>query len=334
MQPITASPIARLALPAALALLATGLAGCATPEGKKSAGAFPAKGLRVMAPAAPGGGWDQTSRELQGVLRKQVGKPVEVYNRGGAGGTVGLADFAENHKGDPYELMATGQIMVGAVETNNSPVKLDQTTPLVRLTADYEVIVVPKASPYKTVKDLTDALKADTKSVSIAGGSAGGTEQLLAGMIAKDIGADPSQVNYVAHSGGGEALITMLSGKVKAGISGISEVSDKIESGDLRPLAVSSPQRLPDVNAPTLKESGVDVELANWRGVMAPPGISDSDEKALEDMFTKLAKSPEWKQVLQKRGWQDNFLAGQEFETFLTQETKDVRAILGELGLT
>jgi putative tricarboxylic transport membrane protein len=313
----------------ALALLATG---CATQQGGSTAGRFPSKPLRIMAPAAPGGGWDQTSRELQAVLRGQTGKPVEVYNVGGAGGTVGLAQYV-GKRGNPYELMTMGLIMAGAVETNNSKVRLDQVTPLARLTADYEVIVVPAKSSYRSMQDLAKAMRADTAAVSIAGGSAGGVEQILAGMVAKAVGADPSKVNYIAHAGGGEALTTILSGRSKAGISGISEISEQIAAGKVRALAVSAPQRLGAVNAPTLRETGINVELANWRGIVAPPGISQADETALERMLTQMARSPQWRTVLERRGWQDNYLAGEEFERFMAAEQARVRGVLGELGL-
>jgi putative tricarboxylic transport membrane protein len=312
-----------------LALLATG---CASEQGQPTAGRFPREPLRIMAPAAPGGGWDQTSRELQSVLRSQTRKPVEVYNVAGAGGTVGLAQYV-GKRGDPYELMTMGLIMTGAVETNHSKVRLDQVTPLARLTADYEVIVVPAKSPYQDMQGLAKAMREDIGAVSIAGGSAGGVEQILAGLVAKAIGADPHKVNYIPHSGGGEALTTILSGRATAGISGISEISEQIEAGQVRALAVSSPRRLSAVNAPTLRESGIAVDLANWRGIVAPPGVSQQDEAALEQMLTQMAHSPQWRAVLARRGWEDNFLAGDEFERFMTTEQTRVHGVLGELGL-
>lgn len=325
------APLRRIVAGAgALVLL---MAGCATQQQEGSAtGAFPRKPLRIMAPAAPGGGWDQTSREMQTVLRRQTAKPVEVYNVGGAGGTVGLAQYV-GKRGNPYELMTMGLIMAGAVETNHSRVRLDQVTPLARLTADYEVIVVPATSSYRSMRDLAAAIRKDTASVSIAGGSAGGVEQILAGLVAKAVGADPSKVNYIAHAGGGEALTTILSGRAKAGISGISEISEQIKAGKVRALAVSSAQRLGSVNAPTLRETGIDVDLANWRGIVAPPGISKADEAALERMLTEMARSSQWRSVLQRRDWQDNFMAGEQFERFMTAEQTRVRGVLGELGL-
>lgn len=320
------------------AVLATGLAVTACAPSQDSGGTdaqaagWPTGDVRIMAPADAGGGWDQTSRALQEVMSGRVDVPVEVYNVGGAGGTVGIAQFVGN-EGDPNELMTMGSIMVGAIETNASPVTLDEVTPLVRLLGEYEVIVAPTASPFQTIDDMVAAMQADVGSVAIAGGSAGGIEQILAGLVAQEIGADPAAVNYIPHSGGGEALATILSGRVQAGISGINEIREQIEAGQVRALAVSSPERIEGIDAPTLTEAGLDIELANWRGMVAPPGISAEEEQAIEDALTDLAESPEWQQVLADRGWDDQFLAGEEFEQFLDEEQERIRGVLEDLGL-
>ncbi len=320
------------------AVLAAGLAvtGCAPSQDSADtatqAAGLPTGDVRIMAPADPGGGWDQTSRAVQEVLSGQVDASVEVYNVGGAGGTVGLAQFVGN-EGNPEQLMTMGSIMVGAIETNASPVTLDEVTPLVRLLGEYEVIVAPTNSPFQTMDDMVAAMREDLGSVAIAGGSAGGIEQVLAGLIAQQIGAEAAAVNYIPHSGGGEALSTILSGRVQAGISGIGEIREQIEAGQVRALAVSSPERIEGIDAPTLKEAGLDIELANWRGMVAPPGITAEQEKAIEDALTRMAQSPEWQEVLADRGWDDQFLAGEEFDEFLDAEQKRTRAVLEELGL-
>jgi putative tricarboxylic transport membrane protein len=328
-------------LPAAVAMLALGLTAtaCAPSSGSgdgdgeaNAAGGWPTGDVRIMAPADPGGGWDQTSRAIQEVLAGQLDSSVEVYNVGGAGGTVGIAQFVGS-EGDPSELMTMGSIMVGAIETNDSPVTLEQVTPLVRLLGEYEVIVAPQNSPFRTIDDMVEAMRSDLGSVAIAGGSAGGVEQVLAGLLAQEIGADPAGVNYIPHSGGGEALATILSGRVQAGISGIGEIREQIEAGQVRALAVSSPERIEGIDAPTLIEAGVDVELANWRGMVAPPGIDAEQEQAIEDALTEMAQSQEWQDVLADRGWDDQFLAGEEFEQFLTEEQERTRTVLEELGL-
>ena len=301
-------------------------------EEEVAAAQWPTGSVRIMAPADPGGGWDQTSRAVQEVLGGMVEPSVEVYNVGGAGGTVGIAQFVQN-EGDPNNLMTMGSIMVGAIETNASPVTLDQVTPLARLIGEYEVIVAPKNSPYQTIEDLLAAMEQDVGSVAIAGGSAGGIEQVLAALIAQEIGAEPTDVNYIAHSGGGEALATILSGRVQAGISGLAEIQEQIEAGQVTALAVSSPERLEGIDAPTLMEAGVDIELANWRGMVAPEGIEPDVEAAMEQQLQEMVESEEWQAILEQRGWSDQFLAGEEFEQFLDEEQERTRGVLEDLGL-
>jgi putative tricarboxylic transport membrane protein len=334
---------ARLVALATISLLATGCApgGDGEPDtaagggaggGSGAAAQWPTGDVRIMAPADPGGGWDQTSRAVQEVLDPMVESAVEVYNVGGAGGTVGIAQFVQN-EGDPNQLMTMGSIMVGAIETNNSPVTLGQTTPLARLIGEYEVIVAPQDSPFQTIEDMITAMESDIGSVAIAGGSAGGIEQVLAGLIAQEIGQEPTAVNYIAHSGGGEALATILSGRVQAGISGIAEIQEQIDAGQVRPLAVSSPERIEGIDAPTLREAGLDIELANWRGMVAPDGIDPAVEAAIEQQLQVMAETEEWQQILADRGWDDQFLAGEEFEQFLNAEQERTRAVLEDLGL-
>ena len=288
--------------------------------------------LRIMAPAAPGGGWDQTAREMQTALRDLAGR-TEVYNVGGAGGTVGLSQYARL-QGQPTELMVMGLVMVGAIESNDSPVTLAETTPLARLTTDYEVIVVAEDSRMARMEDLAVAMRADLGSVSIAGGSAGGVEHILAGMVAGAVGGDPAKANYVAHSGGGEALTTVLSGRATAAVSGVSELAPQIRAGNIRALAVSSPQRLPALpDVPTLREAGVDVELENWRAVVAPAGISADEKSALQDLIIQMTRSEAWAETLQRRGWLDATLAGPEFDAFIQAEQRRIAQVIAEMGI-
>ncbi|WP_214323389.1 Bug family tripartite tricarboxylate transporter substrate binding protein [Nonomuraea sediminis] len=289
--------------------------------------------LRIMAPAAPGGGWDQTSRTAEQALKSaDPQRKVEVFNVPGAGGTIGLAQLA-GEKGNGNLLMTMGLVMVGAIEQNKSKVTLSETTPIAKLTEEYEIVVVPASSPLKSLDDLVKAWKADPAKVSIAGGSAGGTDHILAGLMAKAAGVDPKQINYVANSGGGEALNLLLGEKATIGISGLGEFAEHVKSGKLRALAVSAPQRIADLDAPTIKEGGLDVELANWRGFVAPGGIKDADEKALTDLVTKMHDSQPWKDAVAKNGWIDSFQTGQQFTDFLGAEQTRVKGIIAEMGL-
>jgi putative tricarboxylic transport membrane protein len=323
-------------LPAVIAVLATVAIVVTTPHASRAGSTVEAaigdRQLRIMAPAAPGGGWDQTSRAIQESLRDIVGR-TEVYNVAGAGGTIGLSQFVR-FDGDPSQLMTTGLIMVGAVKANHSPYSLDDTTPLARLTTDYQIVVVTKDSPIKSLADVAAAMKKDLRAVSVAGGSAGGAEQILAGLMAKAVGAKPAQLSYVAHSGGGEMLSTLLSGRSTIAISGVSEIQPQVDSGEVRALAVSSPERLdglPDV--PTMREAGMDVELQNWRGVVAPKGISDDQKKALETLLVDMTETKTWRDILADRGWGDALLTGPEFEKFVKDEQARVSQVLDEIGL-
>src|SRR6185295_9095494 len=224
-------------------------------------------------------------------------------------------------------------VMIGAILTNNSPATLDQATPIARLTGEYEVVVVPAASEFKTLADLTAKLKADPGSVAFGGGSAGGTDHILAGLIAKGVGADVSKLNYVPFSGGGEALAAVMGGHVAAGISGYSEWEGQIKSGELRALAISAPERQPDIDIPTLKEQGVDVDLANWRAIVAPPGLNEDQKKELLALVDKTVKSESWKKVLAQKNWTNLYLAGDDFAKLLEQENSRVTEILKTIGL-
>ena len=246
-----------------------------------------------MAPAAPGGGWDQTARTMQTVLQETgISGSVQVTNVPGAGGTIGLAQFVNQAKGNPEDLIVGGYVMVGAILTNGSPVDLSMVTPIARLTGEQEVIVVPAASDIKTMADLVAKLKADPGAVSWAGGSAGGTDHIAAGLIAKAVGVDPTKVNYIAFSGGGEALAAILGGQVTVGISGYGEFESQIEAGEPARCSRSPARaRLEGIDAPTLKEAGVDVALENWRMVAAAPGLTDEQKAAITADIEKMATS-------------------------------------------
>lgn len=290
--------------------------------------------LKITAPAAPGGGWDGAARSVQQVLTQTgLARSVQVTNVPGAGGTVGLAKFVNGAKGDPNQLLINGITMVGAILTNKSPVTLDQLTPIARLTGDPLTIVVPANSPHKTIHDLAAAIKADVAKVTWAGGSAGGADHILAAQFTKAAGAEPGKVNYVAFSGGGEALAAMLGGRVVAGVSGYGEFESQIKAGKLRALAISSSKRLDGVDVPTLMEQGVNVEVVNWRAIMAGPGTTPERRKELIALIERMVTSKEWKELLKTKGWDDYYLPGDAFGAFLKEEQTRVGDILRLIGL-
>lgn len=290
---------------------------------------MPAQGvLTIFAPASPGGGWDQTARALQqALLVSQPGIRVQVDNVPGAAGTIGLARFVSAERGNPDALLVTGLVMLGAIVANSSPVTLAETTPIARLTGEFEVIVVPADSPYRTLGDLIAQFKASPAGVTWGGGSAGGTDDLLVRLLAEAVGVPPARANYIAFPGGGPALAALLGGQVSAGVSGYGEFAGQIEIGALRLLAVSSFRRIPHIDAPTLREQGIDLELANWRGLVAPPGLTNAERDALITKITRVASSSEWRAALARNGWEDLLLTGPSFKQFLITEQQRVEAV-------
>ena len=290
--------------------------------------------VKIMIPANPGGGWDQTGRNFSAAMIKAgVAKNAQFDNKGGAGGTIGLAQFVNTSKGDGNAIMVGGMVMVGGIILNKSAVNLSMVTPMARLTGEYDVLVVPTNSPIKTLKDLTDKLKADPGSVSWGGGSAGGADHILAGMIAGAVGVDPSKVNYIPYAGGGEAQAAILGGHVTVGVSGYAEFSAQIKGGKFRALALSSEKRVAGIDVPTLREQGVAVDMLNWRGVFGAPGITDAQKKELLAAIDTTVKSPAWKETLTKMDWTDIYLSGDAFNKYLEDENKRIGDILAKLNL-
>jgi putative tricarboxylic transport membrane protein len=307
------------------------LAACAI-SGARPARAQTLGAVKMLIPANPGGGWDQTGRALGAAMQAaKTAQSVQYDNKGGAAGTIGLAQFVNAAKGDPNALMIGGMVMVGGIALNRSPVDLSMVTSIARLTTEYEIVVVPAASPHRTLADLLAAFKADPGKVAWAGGSAGGTDHILVGLIAKATGVDPARINYVAFKGGGEAITAIIGGHVAAGVSGIGEFAEQIRAGRMRALAVSSPRGADGVAS--LKEQGVDVELGNWRGVFAGPGLSAAQRDALVAAVRGATESAAWKESLQKFGWEPAFIGGEDYRKFVVAEVARIGAIVDSLGL-
>ena len=288
--------------------------------------------LTIIAPAAPGGGWDQLAREMEREIERQaLAETVQVENVPGAAGTIGLAQLINSQRGDGGALLVNGLVMLGAILWNQSPVSITQATPIARLTGEYEVVAVPATSSHRDMQSLVRALRQNPAAVSWGGGSAGGTDHILAGLIVAAAGVDPRRTNYIAFSGGGEAVTALIGGQVTAGISGYSEFAQHLESGRLRAIGISAPRRVAGVDVPTFVEQGLDVELENWRAVVAPPGLNDAQRQALTAVVERMARSESWRATLARLGWTDSYLAGPAFDQFLDAERVRVGRIVSRL---
>nr|WP_196788875.1 tripartite tricarboxylate transporter substrate binding protein [Streptomyces caniscabiei] len=291
-------------------------------------------GLRFMVPNTPGGGYDITARTAaKNAEDAGLTHNIEVFNLPGAGGTVGLSRLVSEH-GNGRLAMSMGLGVVGAVRSNDAPKTLADTTPIARLTEEQDVVVVAKDSPYKTIDELVGAWKDDPGKLPVGGGSApGGPDHLAPMLMAQAAGIAPKDVNYIPFDGGGELLASILGDKVAFGVSGVGEYLDQIKAGELRLLAVTGPKRVAGLDAPTLQEAGYDVNFTNWRGIVAPPGLTEAERDKLTRLIEELHDSPEWRQSLKRHGWDDAFLTGEKFGDFLDAQDRRVVSVLKELGL-
>lgn len=289
----------------------------------------------VLAPGGAGGGYDATARlPFEAMAAAGIFTDGATFtNKGGAGGTIGLAEFVGANQGNDNAVMSMGVIMVGGILLNNSPVTLDDVTPLVRLTNDTGVIAVATDSTIQTVDDLVAAMKADLGAVSIAGGSAGGVDHIVMALLAKEAGLDPSKINYIPQESGAESVVAVGGGAVTVAVSGVSEFKPMADAGRIRIIAVTSEGRVEGIDAPSLTEAGYPVVVGNWRGIVGAPGMSDAGKAMWLDRFTQMHDSQAWKDILAKQGWEDAFLAGDDFVAFLGTEKDRIGAILKEAGL-
>jgi len=297
--------------------------------------AQPVSGLRMMVPNSPGGGYDTTARVAAKVLGDdKIATGVEVFNLSGAGGTVGLAKLI-NEKGNGDLAMMMGLGVVGATFTNKSSAKLTNTTPIAKLIEESSGIMVAKESPYKNIADLVKAWKANPKAFAVGGGSSpGGPDHLLPMQFAEAVGLDPKAVNFISYDGGGELLPAILGNKLAFAASGTGEYIDQIKSGAVRVLATTGEKRiesLPDVM--TLKEQDVDLVFTNWRGIVAPPGITEAQKAQWVGVLDKMHATQGWKDAMAKNGWTDAYTTGEEFTKYLTEQEQRVDDVLTTLGL-
>ncbi|HEY5816994.1 MAG TPA: tripartite tricarboxylate transporter substrate binding protein [Mesorhizobium sp.] len=311
------------------------MAACAVAATLAMSGVALAAPADVMVPAGPGGGYDGTARlTMEGLQKTGIfADGANITNKTGGGGMVGLAEFFAKNQGNDNGLFSMGVIMVGAVHTTGSPITLQQLTPIARMTREFDTIAVSADSPIKTPQDFVAALKADPSAFAVSGGSAGGIDQIILGLIAKDQGIPLDKLNYIPAASGAETATMLGGGKISGAISGISEFKPLADAGKIRLIAVTSDERIPGLDVPTLKESGINVVASNWRGLMGSPGMTPEGAKVWVDRLTKLTATPEWAELLKSKGLEGAYLGGDEFATFLAEEDARIVPVLKDLGL-
>ena len=274
--------------------------------------------LRIVIPANEGGGWDQTSRALGAamVASGAVGQ-VSYENIGGKGGTIGLAQYVQKYNAAADTLLMSGMVMVGAVALQKSAIGIGAVQPVARLTSDYEVVAVRADSPIQNPKDLIARLRTAPAGTVIAGGSAGGVDHMYAGMLARVAGSAPELV-YTPHPGGAQVVEALLSGKAAVGVSGFSEFSEAVASGKLRAIGVSS--KRPFSGIPSIREQGVDADLANWRGVFTGKEVPAASARVLLDAVRRGVAHDTWSKTIKRNNWDTYWMEGKDFAGFLELE--------------
>lgn len=321
---------------AGASLLPASLAACGSGGGDD----FPSKTIRIMAPADPGGGWDTTARSLADAMEKSkvAKKGAEVYNVKSVAGIAGLNQFVKKAHGNPHELMITGLVMVAGIIDQQSSTGLSHVTPIATLTYEQEVICVHKDSPFKSMDDVINGLADKKQKLIWGGGSKGGTDEVVALLLgateqAKKAGASAKDVKYIGTSGGGNSIKDLMNGDLDIAISGVSEYAENIKKGDFRALAVTGKEAMDTGKGETktLTELGYEVEVLNWRGVVAPKGISDEQRDDITKLVSDTVKSKEWKAKVDKEGWTDFLKTGDDCQEYFKAENSRVTEIFDEV---
>lgn len=300
--------------------------------------AVPASAAECIAPADPGGGWDFTCREVGRLLTAEglIDANMQVTNMPGGVGAVAYANVAGKRADDPELLVATSTVGITQIAQGKYPAGTDAMRWLGMLGADVGVIAVAKDSPYQTLADLLNTMKADPASVVTAGSSGvGGWDHIRLLMLAKAAGVeDLKAIRWVQFDGGTPAVTQMLGGQVGIVSTDLGEIMGFVESGDIRLLAVLADEKLevlPEV--PTAKDQGFDVTGYNWRGFYTGGKVSDEAYQAWVDRLGKLYETAAWQESAKSKGLTPIWRGGDNFTAYVAEQEKTMADISREIGV-
>ncbi len=292
-----------------------------------------------IAPANPGGGWDFTCRQIGKILYdiKQVDAPVQVTNMAGAGGGLAFNNVVNERNEDADLIVAASSATTTRLAQKAfGEATADQVRWVGAIAGDPGVIVVAKDSPFQSLKDMVEAIKADPSSVAFAGGSAaGGFDHMKPLQVLKAAGfTDIGKVKYIGVDGGADAITQTVGGFTQAMTGDMSEIVGFIKSGEVRALAVLTDERVPGFeDIPTAKEQGYDVIAVNWRGLYVPKGISDADFQKWSDRLQAVADSAEWKEAMAANGLAPFTKVGSDFQGWIDQVIAETTEMSKEIGV-
>lgn len=297
----------------------------------------PQKPVELVVGSGPGGSADTTLRTIQKILQneKLVDVPLAVVNKPGAGGAISWTGLNQ-HPGDGHYLAITFPNLLTNHIFGASPLRHTDITPLAHLSSDYIVVVVRADSPVKSGIDLADRLRRDPASLAVATATARGNAAHMAmGLAMKRAGVEVPRMKVIIYKSGGEVVPALLGGHVDVIITSPTVAAPQLQSGKVRVLAVSSPQRLTGAFAgvPTWNEQGIDAVFANWRGMVGPKGLTAAQVAYWDEVFTNLVRSDEWEKQVTKYLWMTTYLNSQETQRFLDLQYDELKGILKDLGV-
>lgn len=291
--------------------------------------------LDITVPSGPGSGLDQTARAVEDALRKDgIVRRIQINNITGGGGMIALSQFITSQGDNPEAIMVNGAGSVFFPLTSGSGVSMADVRPLARLVGEYEVIATGSKSGIDSAEDLFATFRENPGSIAFGGGAPGSTDHIFFGRLAKSLGVEPRQVNYIPHANSGEVVISALNGQVGVVGGGLQDYIQQVQTGDMRILAVAAPERLPMVpDAPTLTELGHDLVFANFRGVVGHKNLTEDQAATIETTIKQMVEGPRWQELLTERGWIDFYLGEEEYSAFIAEQTEAAKAVLADLGL-
>lgn len=280
--------------------------------------------LTIHVPGAEGGGFDRSGMAIRrALLAENLVDDVRIIRSPGAGGLIALAQFFETE--DPHELsvLVGGRTILGAELYNRSVVRLTNATPIARLNGAVIAVAVQRDSPIRNLGDLIEAIRSNPDLVQWVGGSIGSTDEILANRISSALGVGQENIHYRGVPGGGDLVVEkLIENDLTVAVSTAEEFAPFVESGALRLIAVSTEGRVLSIDAPTLREFGLELSLTDWRGVFGPPGLRAQDAGRLEALFETLARSEAWAREIEAHKWQDIYQSGADFAAFLAAENE------------
>lgn len=317
------------------------LLGAALAIAATAAGAGPLDKTECIAPAKPGGGFDLTCKLAQTSLMegKYIADPMRVtYMPGGIGAVAYNAIVAQRPDSANAIVAFSSGSLLNLAQGKFGRYNENDVRWVAAVGVDYGALVVAENSPYKSLKDLIAAIKADpTKVVFGAGGTVGSQDWMKAALTARAAGVDPKGMRFVAFEGGGEAITALQGGHIHVFTGDAAETAQQMKAGSkLRVLAVMADQRLPgDLAAvPTAKEQGVDALWPIIRGFYVGPKVSDADYKTWSETFAKMMATPAFGKQRAERGLYPFALAGAEAEAYVKKQVAAYRKLVEEFGLT